>query len=51
MRYILQTIMEAKINRLVREREIAIQGKDYDRVWALNLKINKEKNRMFSYCS
>lgn len=51
MRYILETISEARINYLVRERDAAIQSKDYDRVWALNLKINKEKNRMFTYSS
>ena len=46
MAIIAQMITEAKINNLIRKRDIAIQNKDYDKVWVLNMQIDNHMNRL-----
>ena len=46
MAFIMQMITEAKIGKLTREREYALANEDYDRVWVLDVQINKHMNRL-----
>lgn len=46
MIFILQTITESRIRRLIDKRDIAIRNKDYDQAWLYNLKIDKNINRL-----
>lgn len=52
MIYIIRLIIEDRIYVLTQKRDEARQRKDYDRVWKLNMKIDKNKNRLMrcSYC-
>ena len=50
MAFIVRAIIEAKIEKLYREREYAFQNKDYHQVWVLDTKINKNKNRLVTCC-
>ena len=45
---ILRAIVETKIDRLIRKREIAIQNGDYELAWILRLKIDKYVTRMIN---
>lgn len=49
---IMSIIIEARIHDLIRKRDEAIQKKDYERAWILNLKIDKNVSRLIncSYC-
>jgi hypothetical protein len=49
MAFIAQAILESRIENLTRKRDDAIRRKDYDRATILNLKIDKNVNRMFSF--
>lgn len=46
---IARAIIEAKIERLIEKREKALQKEDYDRVWILNLEIDKHISKLISY--
>ena len=48
MLFIMRTIIEAKIDNLIRKRDEAIRNKDYDRAWVLNMKIDKYVTRMIN---
>ena len=52
MMYMARLITEARTNRLIEKRDQAIRNKDYDSAWKLDMKINKNVNRLisFSYC-
>ena len=50
MAIIAQAIIEAKIGRLTRKRDEALKRKDYDQVWILNMSIDKNINRLVSFC-
>lgn len=39
-------IVEARINSLIRKREIALRKKDYDRVWKINMAIDRNIYRL-----
>lgn len=39
-------IVEARINSLIRKREIALRKKDYDRVWKINMAIDRNVCRL-----
>lgn len=51
MGYIARSIIEARIDTLMRKRDEAIQQKKYRRAWKLQLDIDKNITRMvkFSY--
>ena len=51
MAFIAREIIQSRIERLMEKRDIAIQNKDYKKAWQLNMKIDKNKNRLvtFSY--
>lgn len=46
MAFIAQKITEAKINNLIKKREIALQKKKYEKVWELNMQIDNHMNRL-----
>ena len=52
MMYIARLIIEDRIDRLTKKRDDALQRKDYDRAWKLNMKIENNITRMIncSYC-
>lgn len=50
MAYIVSSIIEARINSLIRERDQAIRDKDYDRAWRMNMKISNNISRLIAYC-
>lgn len=50
MFYIARLIIEDRIERLTQKRDDAIQRKDYDKAWKLNMKIDKNVTRMIN-CS
>lgn len=52
MLFIINSIIEARIEYLIQKREEAIQKKDYDKAWILRLKIDKNISRLSrcSYC-
>lgn len=39
-------ILETRINHLIENRDEAIQNEDYDRAWKLNMRIDKNINRL-----
>ena len=48
MAFIAKSVIEARINNLMRRRERALQHKDYDSVWKIGIKIDKNVKRMIS---
>lgn len=50
MAYIACAILEAKIGRLTQKRDEALKSKNYDRAWKLNMEIDKNINRLTSFC-
>lgn len=46
---IARAIIETKIDRLIEKRDKALQKEDYERVWILNLKIDKHISELISY--
>lgn len=46
MIYIIRLIIEDRIDRLTQKRDEALQRKDYDRAWKLNMKIDNNINRL-----
>lgn len=46
MAFIAETIIGAQISNLIKRRDDAIRRKDYDRVWMLNMRIDKSINRL-----
>lgn len=50
MAFIAQAIIEAKIEKLTKKRDEALQRKEYDRVWMLNMSIDKNVNRLVTFC-
>ena len=49
MAFIAQSIIEARIDKLIERRDNAIRNKDYSKVWVLNMKIDKNRNRLVSF--
>lgn len=49
MAFIACTIIENKINNLMRKRDVALKHKDYDRVWKLNMEIDNCVNRLTTW--
>lgn len=49
--YIVRDISEAKTKNLIRRRDRAILDKDYDKVWKINMAIDKWRNRTISLSS
>lgn len=49
MAFIACTLIESRIDNLIRKRDEALENKDYDRVWMLNMKIDKNVNRLVSF--
>lgn len=49
MAFIAETILGAKINRLIRKRDEALSKRDYKRVWHLNMEIDRDVNRLVSF--
>lgn len=49
MAFIAREIIQSRIEKLIEKRDTAIRHKDYDKVWRLNMKINKNVNRMISF--
>ena len=49
MAFIAREIIQNRIERLVAKRNAAIQNKDYNKVWQLNMKIDKNMNRLVSF--
>jgi hypothetical protein len=47
--YIGRNVIEARTKRLIRKRDRALVNKDYEKVWILNTKIDKNVNRLFSW--
>lgn len=50
MAFIMCNILETRINDLIKKRDEAIRNEDYERVWKLNICIDKNINRLVSYC-
>ena len=48
--YIGRNVIETRTKRLIRKREQAFANRDYKKVWILNTKIDKNINRLFSWC-
>lgn len=46
MAYIAEVIIGARIRSLTERRDEALRRKDYDRVWELNMKIDRNINRL-----
>lgn len=46
MMYIVRLIIEDRIDNLIKKRDDAIRREDYDRAWKLNMKIDKNVNRL-----
>ena len=46
MAFIARIITEAKIGRLIREREYAIANKEYEKAWVLDMQIKNHMNRL-----
>jgi len=44
--YIARELTEARINSLIRKRDTAIRNKDYDRVWKINMAIDRNIYRL-----
>lgn len=49
MAFIAREIIQNRIERLMAKREEAIQNKDYKKVWEINMKIDKNINRLVSF--
>lgn len=49
MAFIARGIIQNRIERLVEKREDAMKNKDYKKVWELNMKIDKNMNRLVSF--
>lgn len=49
MAFIAREIIQSRIERLVEKRDNAIKNKDYKKVWQLNMKIDKNMNRLVSF--
>lgn len=49
--YIVRDISEAKTKNLIRRRNEALRRKDYDKVWKIDMAINKWRNRTISLTS
>jgi hypothetical protein len=49
--YIVRDISETVTISLIRRRDEALRRKDYDKVWKLDMAINKWRNRTFSLSS
>ena len=51
MAFIAREIIQARIERLIEKRDDAIRKGNYDKVWQMNMKIDKNMNRLvtFSY--
>lgn len=49
--YIVRDISETVTISLIRRRDEALRRKDYDKVWKLDMTINKWRNRTFSLSS
>lgn len=51
MAFIMQSIFEARIERLIEKRDDAIRRKDHDTAWKMNMKIDKNVHRLtvFNY--
>lgn len=51
MAFIAREIIQNRIERLIEKRDEAARNKNYNRVWELNMKIDKNMNRLvtFSY--
>lgn len=45
---ILREIVQARTERLIEKRDVAIRNKDYRKVWILNMKIDKSVNTLIS---
>lgn len=46
MMYIVRLFIEARIDKLITKRDEALQKKDYDRAWKLNMKIDNNINKL-----
>ena len=46
---IVREIIQARTERLIEKREEAIRHKNYKQVWILNMKIDKNVNRLISF--
>lgn len=46
---IAREIIRMRTERLIEKRNEAIQNKDYRKVWILNTKIDKNRNRLISF--
>lgn len=42
-------IVHSRIERLIEKRDAALRNKDYKKVWILNMKIDKNVNRLISF--
>lgn len=49
--YIARDISETITMSLIRRRDAALRKKDYDKVWKLEMVINKWRNRTFTLSS
>lgn len=51
MAFIAREFIQNRIERLVEKRDEAVKNKNYKKVWELNMKIDKNMNRLvtFSY--
>lgn len=49
MAFIAREIIQARIERLVEKRDEAIQKKNYKKAWEMNMKIDKNMNRLVSF--
>jgi hypothetical protein len=49
--YIARDISETITMNLIRRRDAALRKKDYDKVWKLEMVINKWRNRTFTLSS
>lgn len=49
--YIVRDISETVTISLIRRRDEALRRKDYDKVWKLDMAINKWRNRTFTLSS
>ena len=49
MAFVAREIIQTRIERLIEKREEALRNNDCRKVWILNMKIDKNMNRLVSF--
>ena len=48
--YTVRNVIEADTKRLIRKRDRALANRDYEKVWIINMRIDKNIKHLISWC-